>query len=135
MGLAGVSWVGFRVFLGVTLGVNGLGLGVLGRVYDHPCHCSTLYPPALCTHTHTHRATRVHTGAAPQAGEGGRDPPPPSQEDAQTVARRCTAWQSRVKGDINPQPQRFWLRRGPLPRPEQAPETGAQADRTAPLVL
>ena len=37
--------------------------------------------------------------------------------------------------DITPQPQRFWLRRGPLPRPEQAPETGAQAVRTAPLVL
>ena len=44
-------------------------------------------------------------------------PPPPSQEDAQTVAGRCTAWKSRDGGDISPRPWRFWLRQGPLPRP------------------
>ena len=80
-------------------------------------------------------ATRPHTGTAPQAREGGRDPLPPSQEDAQTVTGRSSAWKSRDGGDIPPQPQRFWLRRGPLLRPEQAPETVAQAIRTAPLVF
>ena len=68
-----------------------------------------------------------------EGGEGGwtQPPPPLCQEDALPVAERRTARKSRDGGDITPQPQRFWLRRGPLPRPEQALETGTQAVRTA----
>ena len=68
--------------------------------------------------------------AAPQAREGGRTPPPPPcQWDALSTAGRRQAWQSKGRGDITPKPQRLWLRRGPLPRPEQAPETTPQFAR------
>ena len=54
-------------------------------------------------------------------------PPPPCQEDALSAAGRRKASQSRDRGDITPNPQRFWLRRDPLAQTEQAPETEPQS--------
>ena len=62
-------------------------------------------------------------------------PPPPSQESTHAAAGHHTAWASGDGGDITPTPRRFWPRRGPPPRPEQALETGPEAFMTAPLVF
>ena len=50
-------------------------------------------------------------------------PPPPPRPRGHAHSRRAP--------HITPKPQRLWLRRGRLSQPEQAPETGYQAVRTA----
>ena len=74
---------------------------------------------------------RAQTECSPISEGGWTQPPPPCQEHALSAAGRRMAWQSRDRGDITPNPQRFWLRRGRLPRPKQAPETEPRTARTA----
>ena len=138
----------------VLLWVGGCGTAVPGGmpgIHDRrwPCGASSgghgerrPTPPGRGAHRQRRGADgsghwpQDRTECGPTSEEGWtQPPPPPCQEDALSAAGRCQARKSRDRGDITPKPQRFWLRRGPLPRPEQAPEAAPQFVRAVCFVF